>query len=387
MLFSDASIEHIASYVAPQPLQQIHPSGKKIIGDSSSQKLSTAEVSSDFLTNLVDIVIDRVVAHHAELAKVAFDLRNQLMKCYQANLIQDAAFEKAKESVWSQAPLLMLLAPSEQGVRTSTKRKSLEVEEEVDLTASLKGAKPFGRKFIKTAAKKAIVEVNPDPSILKVEPLDEDLNNTNTLSNLMRKVDKQKQVLSGIIEAQEALEAEDQAIAKKYKEAKKFAKLAVAALQAKTQIEDAKQLAAAFKAKSEAEEAERKRLEAEEEKKRQADKAEEERVAEIARRLEMKKKEKAQADWKRQQELERKKKEEEQKKEVEVAKRQAKQLVPGVAKLTKPTVMAPVVSVLQPAIEVRTSIEAATSSIEAAAPLVSVLFTLIFALLASLLLT
>ena len=99
----------------------------------------------------------------------------------------------------------------------------------------------------------------------------------------MKKVDKQKQVLNGIIEAQEALEAEDRAIAKKYKEVKKFAKLAVAALQAKIQVEDAIQLAATFKAKSEAEE----------EKKRQADKTEEERIAEIARRLEMKKKEKA----------------------------------------------------------------------------------------------
>ncbi len=56
-------------------------------------------------------------------------------------------------------------------------------------------------------------------------------------------------------------------------------------------------------------------------------------------------------------------------------------MVPRKAKLTKPTVMALVVSVqqaVQPAIEVRTSIEAATSSIEAAAPLVSMLFTLVF---------
>ena len=64
-------------------------------------------------------------------------------------------------------------------------------------------------------------------------------------------------------------------------------------MQAKIQVEDAIQFATTFKAKSEAEEAERKRLEAEEEKKRQADKTEEERIAEIARRLEMKKKEKA----------------------------------------------------------------------------------------------
>ena len=74
-------------------------------------------------------------------------------------------------------------------------------------------------------------------------------------------------MLSGIIEAQGALEAEDRAIAKKYKKAKKIAKLA-AAFQAKTQVEDAKKLAVAFKAKSKAEDAERKCLEAEEEKKR-----------------------------------------------------------------------------------------------------------------------
>ena len=51
------------------------------------------------------------------------------------------------------------------------------------------------------------------------------------------------------------------------------------------------------------------------------------------------------------------------------------------AKLTKPTVIAPVVSVqqvIQPAIEVRTLIKAATSSIEAATPLVSMIFTLFF---------
>jgi hypothetical protein len=66
---------------------------------------------------------------------------------------------------------------------------------------------------------------------------------------------------------------------------------------------------------------------------------------------------------------------------VEAAKKKAEQVVPGVAKLTKPTVMAPVVSVqqvVQPTIEVRTLIEAATPSIEAAAPLVSMLFTLVF---------
>ena len=99
MVLSGAGLEHIASYVAPQPLQQIFPSGKKINGDSSSQKFATAGVSSNPLINLVDIVTDRVIVHHAELVEVAFDLRNQLMKCCQANLLQDAAFKKAKESV------------------------------------------------------------------------------------------------------------------------------------------------------------------------------------------------------------------------------------------------------------------------------------------------
>ena len=67
--------------MTPQHLQQISPSGKKVGADSSSQNYATAEVSSDPFINLVDIVTDRVVAYHVELAEVAFDLRNQLMKC------------------------------------------------------------------------------------------------------------------------------------------------------------------------------------------------------------------------------------------------------------------------------------------------------------------
>jgi hypothetical protein len=51
-----------------------------------------------------------------------------------------------------------------------------------------------------TAKKAKVVEVVPDFSIIEVEPLDEELDDTTTLSNLMRKVDEQKQVLSGIIE-------------------------------------------------------------------------------------------------------------------------------------------------------------------------------------------
>ena len=220
LVLSGVGIEHIASYEAPKALQQISPSGKKVTGDSSSQKLATTEVSSDLLITLVDIVTDRVVTHHAGLAEVAFDLRNQLMRCCQANLLQDEAFKKAKRSIQSQPPLLMLPTPSEQGVRTSAKRKSSELEEEVKPTTSPKGAKTSGKKLINTAAKKPsakkvkVVEVVLDPPILEVESLNEDLDDATTLSELTRKVDEQKQVLSGL---NEALEAEDRAIAKKYK--------------------------------------------------------------------------------------------------------------------------------------------------------------------------
>uniref|UniRef100_A0A2N9HWC3 Aminotransferase-like plant mobile domain-containing protein n=1 Tax=Fagus sylvatica TaxID=28930 RepID=A0A2N9HWC3_FAGSY len=253
-----AGIEHIASYVTPQPLQQISPSEKKVGGDPSSQKFVTAEVSSDPLINLVDIVTDRVIAHHAELAEMAFDLRNQLMK---------------------------LLAPSEQRTRTSTKRKTPPKVKEVNTAISPKGAKPSGKRLIKTIAKKStnkkakVVEVVLDSSIIEVEPLEDELDDFATLSNL---------------------------------------------------------LAAAFKAKAKVEDAERKRLEAEVEKKKQADKVEEERIAKIKKR------------------------------------RKAEQVVPREARLTKQTAVATVVSVqqvAQPAIEVRTWIEAATSSIKAVAPL------------------
>ena len=192
--------------MAPQLLQKISHSGKKVGGDFSSQNYATTEVSSDPLINLVDIVTDRVVVHHAELAEVAFDLRNQLMKCCQANLFQDAAFKKAKESLQLQAPLLRLPTPSEQGTYTSTKRKTLEVEE-VDSAVSPKGAKHSGKRLVKTVTKKStakkakVVEVVPDPSIIKVEPLEDELNDAATLSNLVREIDEQKQILSGVIEA------------------------------------------------------------------------------------------------------------------------------------------------------------------------------------------
>ena len=96
---------------------------------------------------------------------------------------------------------------SDQGVRTLAKRKSSEVEEEAEPITSPKGAKTSGRKLIKTVAKKPsakkvkVIEVIPDPPILDVEPLDEDLDDATTLSELTRKVDEQKQVLSGLIEA------------------------------------------------------------------------------------------------------------------------------------------------------------------------------------------
>ena len=90
-------------------------------------------------------------------------------------------------------------------------------------------------------------------------------------------------------------------------------------------------------------------------------------------------KKKAQADQKRQQELEKKRKEKERRKQEEAQKKEeknvevkatkkkrAEQVVSGEAKLTKPAVIAPVVSVqqvVQPAVKVRTSIEVAALSI------------------------
>uniref|UniRef100_A0A2N9EPX4 Aminotransferase-like plant mobile domain-containing protein n=1 Tax=Fagus sylvatica TaxID=28930 RepID=A0A2N9EPX4_FAGSY len=318
---ADADFDHMASYVTPQPLQQISHYGKKIGGDPSSQKFSTTEVSFDPLISLVDIVTNKVPTYNAELAEVAFDLRNQLMKSCQANSLQNATFKKAKENLKLQAPILRLPASSEQGTCTLTKHKIPEVE-----------------------------EVNP--TVSTKEPLDEELDDATTLSNLIRSIDEHKQVLGGVIEAHEVLEVEDRRMAQELKEAK--------------------QLAAALKAKTKTEDTERKRLEAEVEKRRQAEKAEEERVVEIEKRLEIKKKEKVETE-REQQELEKKKEKEEKKKkeerekekkeEVEAARRKAEQVVPREAKLIKQAVGAAVMSVqkvAQPTIEVRTSIETAT---------------------------
>ncbi len=118
-------------------------------------------------------------------------------------MLQNAAFKKAKEDLKLQAPLLKLPTPSEQGTRTSTKRKILEVEE-VDHTVFTKDAKPSGKKLIKTVAKKStakkarVVEVVLDFSIIEVESLDEERNDTTTLSNLMMSIDEQKQILGGV---------------------------------------------------------------------------------------------------------------------------------------------------------------------------------------------
>jgi hypothetical protein len=66
----------------------------------------------------------------------------------------------------------------------------------------------------KSTAKKAkIVEVVFDSSIIEAESLEDELDDAATLSNLVRKIDEHKQILSGVIEAKEALEAEDRQIA------------------------------------------------------------------------------------------------------------------------------------------------------------------------------
>ena len=101
-----------------------------------------------------------------------------------------------------------------QGTHSSTKRKTPEVEE-VDPAAITIGAKPSGKKFIKTLAKKSTakkprdVEITPDTSIIKIEFLENELNDATILSTLIKSVNEQKQILCGIIKAQEALETED----------------------------------------------------------------------------------------------------------------------------------------------------------------------------------
>ena len=262
IFFSGAGFEHIASYVTPQPFQQISPSGKKISGDSS-QKFATAEISSDLLISLVDMVTDRVIAYNAKLAELAFDLRNQLSR-------------KPKRASGFKLSFSDYQLLQSKGLVLQPNVKTLEVEE-VDPAASTKGAKPSSKKLIKTMAKKCTakklraVEVTPDISIIEIELLDKELDDATTLSALIRDVNEQKQILGGIIKAQKALETEDRRVAQEYKEAKQF----VAVLEAKTRVEEAG----------------RKLLEAKVEERRKAEKVEEERIVEIEKRLEIKKKE------------------------------------------------------------------------------------------------
>ena len=54
----------------------------------------------------------------------------------------------------------------------------------------------------KSTAKKAkVVKVVPNSLIIEVECLEEELDDTATLSNLVRKINEQKKILSGVIEA------------------------------------------------------------------------------------------------------------------------------------------------------------------------------------------
>jgi hypothetical protein len=132
----------------------------------------------------------------------------------------------------------------------------------------------------------------------------DELNDATTLSSLIKSVGQQKQVLGGIIEAQQALEAEDQRIAREHEEAIQFA--------------------ATVEAKNKAVEAERKRLEVkEEERRRRAEKAEEERIAEIGgnwrrrKRIRMMLKRRNMRKWKEEKEKEEAEKKKKKEKEEE----------------------------------------------------------------------
>jgi hypothetical protein len=81
-------MEHITSYMAPTPLQQVSSTGKKLIGcgDSSSQKHIVDKVSFDPLISLIDVATDRVNESTTQLAEMAYNLRNKLMVSCQASL-------------------------------------------------------------------------------------------------------------------------------------------------------------------------------------------------------------------------------------------------------------------------------------------------------------
>ena len=69
MFSSGSGFEHMASYVTPQPLQQISHSRKKVGDDPSSHKFTTAKVSSNPLISLIDIVTDKVTTYNVNLQK------------------------------------------------------------------------------------------------------------------------------------------------------------------------------------------------------------------------------------------------------------------------------------------------------------------------------
>uniref|UniRef100_A0A2N9F7Z1 Aminotransferase-like plant mobile domain-containing protein n=1 Tax=Fagus sylvatica TaxID=28930 RepID=A0A2N9F7Z1_FAGSY len=254
---------------------------------------------------------------------------------------ENAAFQKAKGSVRLHAHTLQLPTSSKQGACTSTKRKTPET----------------------TTKKPRVIEATPDASINEIEPLVKELDDATTLSTLIKSIGQQKQVLGGIIEAQQALEAEDRRIAQEHKEAIQFA--------------------AVVKVKNKAVKAKRKCLKAkEEEEKRRAEKAEKERIAEIGRKLEVKKNEKADAQKKKQEEMERrkekegvekkKKKEKEKKKEVEKEKKE-EEATKEKAEKRKAHVVPKEKKMVEEVGEVATmpKQEAVTSSVEVATPLVS----------------
>ncbi len=108
------------------------------------------------------------------------------------------------------APVPQLSATSKQGTRTSIKRKTPEVEE-VDPVVSTKDAKPFGKRLIKTVAKKIsakkpkVIEATPDTLIEETVSLIEELDNATTLFALMKDVDQKRQTQAELIEAQHVL--------------------------------------------------------------------------------------------------------------------------------------------------------------------------------------
>jgi hypothetical protein len=74
---------------------------------------------------------------------------------------------------------------------------------EVDPAISTQDAKPFGKNLIvkNVSKKQRTIEVASNASIEEVVTLVDDLDDTATLSVLMREVDRKKQTQAGLIEA------------------------------------------------------------------------------------------------------------------------------------------------------------------------------------------